>query len=173
METYAQYALLLSLERLTYGVVWKKPQVVSEISKVAGMQQREPEMIYTWVRLFKLIQIYVFSVWYYSHYGTSLPSLGWMQFLLGVPLLAFGQILNASVWYRIGIEGVCYGCKFGRQVPWCVDFPYSHFNHPQYLGAILTVWGMFIFSWNDCSDWWALPAIETALYTASMYSWEA
>jgi len=170
---YASFAVLLSLERLMYGVVWKKPQTVSKAAQLVGMKQKEPEMIFNFVRGFKLVQMYVFGTWYWTHYGTNLPSLSWTQFLIGVPLLLFGQILNFMVWYRIGIEGVCYGCKFGRDIPWCTQFPYSHFSHPQYLGAILTVWGMFVFSWNDCPDWYILPVMETMLYCSSMYIWEA
>mmetsp|Transcript_22352 Transcript_22352/g.39555 ORF Transcript_22352/g.39555 Transcript_22352/m.39555 type:complete len:173 (-) Transcript_22352:401-919(-) len=170
---YASFAVLLSLERLAYGVVWKKPQTVAKAAQMVGMKQKEPELIFNFVRAFKLVQMYVFSTWYYTHYGTTLPSLSWLQFLIGVPVLIFGQILNAMVWYRIGIDGVCYGSCFGRNIPWCTKFPYSHFSHPQYLGAILTVWGMFVFSWNDCPDWFYLPIIETLLYASSMYYWEA
>uniref|UniRef100_A0A7S3LI74 phosphatidyl-N-methylethanolamine N-methyltransferase n=1 Tax=Aplanochytrium stocchinoi TaxID=215587 RepID=A0A7S3LI74_9STRA len=171
---YISASLLLSLERLAYGVVWKQPHVFSKIAKKAGYPGKEPEFIFNLVRLFKLVQIYVFATWYYTHYGTSVPSLTTTQFMVGLPILAFGQLLNFMVWYRIGIDGVCYGCKFGRSIPWCTQFPYSHFNHPQYLGAILTVWGMFIFCWQDCPyDWYAIPVIETSLYICSMYYWEA
>ena len=138
------------------------------------MKDKEPEFLYNCVRSFKLIQLYVFATWYYMHYGASAPStISAPQMALAALVLGFGQLLNVMVWYKIGIVGVCYGCKFGRNVPWCTDFPYSHFAHPQYLGAILTVWGMFILSWNDCSDWWVLPVVETVLYASSMYYLEA
>jgi methylene-fatty-acyl-phospholipid synthase len=170
---YVSLAALLSMERLTYGVVWKNPKVVTPISSAFGMKGKEPEFLFNLVRLFKLVQLYVFATWYYAHYGTSLPSLSWLQMVLGSSVALFGQLLNFLVWYRIGLEGVCYGCKFGRNVPWCTQFPYSHFAHPQYLGAILTVWGMFILSWNECNDWYVLPVVETLLYASSMYYLEA
>lgn len=173
MMDYASFAVLLSLERLCYGVVWKKPGAVSSVSSMVGMKKKEPEFLFSMVRMFKLVQMYVFGTWYYSHYGTALPSLGWTQLIIGLGLITFGQILNCMVWYRIGVDGVCYGCKFGRNVPWCTEFPFSHFAHPQYLGAILTVWGMFVFSSQDHSDWFILPLIESALYLTSMYVWEA
>jgi methylene-fatty-acyl-phospholipid synthase len=167
--SYVGLAALLSLERLAYGVVWKTPKVVTSVSGFFSMKGKEPEIIFNLVRGFKLVQLYVFASWYSARYGTSLPSIDWMQTLLGGSVFVLGQLLNMLVWYRIGLEGVCYGCKFGRRVPWCTEFPYSHFAHPQYLGAIMTIWGMFIFSWNECEDWFVLPVVETLLYASSMF----
>jgi len=169
MEFYTNAACLLALERLAYGVVWKKPQVVRSLSSLVGRSGNEVELIFGAVRLFKLVQLYVFGTWYYMHFGTDFPSLSVLQFMVGGSVLAFGQILNILVWNKIGIEGVCYGVKFGRNIPWCTEFPFNTFNHPQYLGAILTVWGMFVFCWNEASDWYMIPTIETVLYMSSMY----
>lgn len=170
---YLSFSMLLSLERLCYGVVWKRPSAFVSLAKKAGMPKKEPEFIFELVKSFKLVQLYVIVTWYSSHYGWSLPSINSTQLMIGLPILLVGQILNVLVWYRIGIDGVCYGCKFGRNVPWCSEFPYSHFNHPQYLGAILTIWGIFVFMWNECTDWYVIPVIETLLYICSMYIWEA
>lgn len=41
------------------------------------------------------------------------------------------------------------------------------------IGAILTVWGMFVFSAAECPDWWVLPVVETLLYASSMLYLEA
>ena len=171
---YATFTTLLSLERLAYGVVWKKPHVIRTIATKVGYQQKEPEMIFNFVRFFKLIQMYVMGTWYMSHYGYQLPTIDAVQLCIAAAIILFGQVLNGMVWYRIGKEGVCYGCKFERNIPWCDKFPYSHFNHPQYLGAILTVWGMFAMTWNDYpNEWFYIPLVETILYGMSMKYWEA
>ena len=42
----------------------------------------------------------------------------------------------------IGNDGVYYGFKLGRSVPWCTSFPFNvHLRHPQYVGVVLTLLG--------------------------------
>ena len=89
--------------------------------------------------------------------------------LLSIVLIAIGQTLNAFVWYRIGVEGVCYGKTFGRNPPWCTQFPYNLLSDPQYIGAIFTVWGLFLLvSEGAPLDWFVIPVIETVYYMVSM-----
>jgi len=84
-------------------------------------------------------------------------------------LLAIGQTLNLLVWYRIGVQGVCYGVKYGRDVPWCTQFPFNFMSDPQYFGAISTVWGIFLLASEGAPhDWMAIPLVETFLYLVSM-----
>ena len=42
-------------------------------------------------------------------------------------------------------------------------------NNPQYFGAIITVWGLFMLASESApQDWMVIPFIETALYMISM-----
>jgi protein-S-isoprenylcysteine O-methyltransferase Ste14 len=41
-----------------------------------------------------------------------------------------------------GKAGVYYGVKFGLSIPWYEGFPFTVVKHPQYVGCILTIWGM-------------------------------
>lgn len=42
-------------------------------------------------------------------------------------------------------------------------------NDPQYVGAILTVWGLFLLvSESAPQDWMMIPVIETLYYAVSM-----
>jgi methylene-fatty-acyl-phospholipid synthase len=75
-----------------------------------------------------------------------------------------GQSLNLSVFWRLGNAGVFYGSKFGRRIPWCRSFPFSVLSHPQYAGAVLSIWGLFLILRFPAEDWWVLPALETAYY---------
>lgn len=83
---------------------------------------------------------------------------------LGLGLVLLGQLLNGGVFYRLGEIGVFYGNKFGYQVPWCREFPFSVFRHPQYAGALLSIWGFFLIMRFPHRDWYWLPVVETLYY---------
>ena len=53
------------------------------------------------------------------------------------------QTLNVSMYNAIGKNGVYYGEKLGSKVPWCTSFPFSVVSHPQYVGSVLSIWGVF------------------------------
>lgn len=55
-------------------------------------------------------------------------------------LIILGQYLNYSVYDTIGINGVCYGTYFGKNIPWVNGFPFNvkYLSHPQYIGTWLT-----------------------------------
>ena len=83
---------------------------------------------------------------------------------LGAVLIAVGQCLNVAVFYRLGATGVFYGDRFGRRVPWVRGFPFSVLAHPQYVGAVATIWGLFLAIRFPHPDWVALPLLETLYY---------
>ena len=59
-------------------------------------------------------------------------------------LLVLGQVLNAAIYLAIGKDGVYYGFKLGRPVPWSYDFPFNvGFRHPQYVGGVLSQLSLF------------------------------
>ena len=84
-------------------------------------------------------------------------------------LILGGQILNLRVFYQLGTVGVFYGCKFGYHVPWCHEFPFSLFSHPQYVGTLLSIWGFFLLVRFPHEDWYLLPILETVYYACSAY----
>lgn len=53
-----------------------------------------------------------------------------------------GQFLNLSVYRAIGRRGVYYGAQFGQELPFVTTFPYNWMDHPQYLGALSTWYGV-------------------------------
>merc|ERR1711879_139067 len=62
---------------------------------------------------------------------------------LGLGLLIPGQILNIGIYNAIGADGVYYGCKLGRPVPWATGFPFNlGIRHPQYVGSVLSWAGL-------------------------------
>ena len=52
------------------------------------------------------------------------------------------QALNVGIYRAIGHEGVYYGFKLGHNIPWHDGFPFNLVPHPQYVGSVLTVWGV-------------------------------
>merc|ERR1719163_2779475 len=65
----------------------------------------------------------------------------WCWWILALYLI-IGQGLNAAIYAAIGNDGVYYGFKLGRPVPWCTGFPFNvGLRHPQYVGVVLTLWG--------------------------------
>jgi phosphatidyl-N-methylethanolamine N-methyltransferase len=74
--------------------------------------------------------------------------------------------VNVCVFYRLGNIGVFYG---NHEVPWNHRFPFSIIDHPQYVGALLTIWGFFLVARFPRDDWLFLPVLEPAYYFAGAY----
>src|SRR5262245_50913406 len=90
-----------------------------------------------------------------------------------VTAIVVGQILNLTVFYRLGRVAVFFGDRLGYHVPWCRAFPFSVVDHPQYFGAVLTIWGFFLFARFPHGDWYLLPALETVYYVSGAVLEEA
>lgn len=155
-------AVLLSLERICYVWVWRHPQTFRTASSEDGPVDTLRSLFYG----FKALQCAVFVGWCYIYGDGSVwpaaPDVNAVA--IGGMLVAAGQMLNASVFYRLGPVGVFYGNRFGYQVPWVRGFPYSLFDHPQYVGAVLSIWGLFLMLRFPHADWCVLPMLETIYY---------
>lgn len=161
-------AALLSLERLCYLWIWRAPDVFRILYTQGTVPHASTpvDVVEKLFYAFKVLQATVFLGWCYVYGDGALwPLAGdvWSLGLGGV-LLVVGQILNASVFYRLGKIGVFYGNRFGYNVPWCQGFPFSWLNHPQYVGALLSIWGFFMVMRFPADDWYVLPVIETVYY---------
>lgn len=78
------------------------------------------------------------------------------------------QTLNISMYNAIGKKGVYYGEKLGSKVPWCTSFPFSVVSHPQYVGSVLSVWGMFaLVQAQGPSTLWVIATYWSALYVVT------
>ena len=51
------------------------------------------------------------------------------------------QALNIGIFRAIGHAGVYYGFKLGHTIPWHDGFPFNVVPHPQYVGAVMSIWG--------------------------------
>jgi len=64
-----------------------------------------------------------------------------VQCVIATLFIALGVHLNAMVYEKIGKDGVYYGYKLGKRVPWVTDYPFNTFRHPQYCGACFIYFG--------------------------------
>ena len=166
-------AALLSLERICYLWVWRAPYrfralcAATSVAWIGG----PVNLLRLFFFFFKILQCAVFFTWCFIYGdGVLMPANGNAWLLgLGALMIALGQGLNASVFYRLGKAGVFYGNKFGYKIPWSRKFPFSCLRHPQYLGALLSIWGFFLVMRFPHDDWYVLPALETAYYALGAY----
>jgi methylene-fatty-acyl-phospholipid synthase len=161
-------AILLSLERIVYIWVARCPESVGEICEgyLHRSLSQPPDAIRRLFYFFKVLQCSTFVGWcYYFGRGSFLFSERPIPVAIGATLVLIGQVLNLGVFYRLGSLGVFYGGRFGYDIPWCREFPFSLFNHPQYVGAVSSIWGFFFAMRFPSRDWYLLPALETVYYS--------
>jgi phosphatidyl-N-methylethanolamine N-methyltransferase len=168
-------AALLSLERICYLWIWRAPgDFCALCARPANTRIGTPVDVLQFLFCgFKILQCAVFLAWCFVYGNGSLwpPGSDPLSLTLGAALLIGGQILNISVFYRLGKVGVFYGNKFGYPTRWVRKFPFSCLRHPQYVGALLSIWGFFLVMRFPQEDWYILPALETLYYALGAY-WE-
>jgi hypothetical protein len=166
-------ALLLSLERICYVFIARRPGRFQRLCRRAPLAVLgEPvAVVRRLLYAFKLVQFSVFAAWCLVHAGGSVLPAEPDPFVLGLAAVAIvaGQVLNWSVFYRLGMIGVFYGDRLGYRVPWCQGFPFSVLMHPQYVGAVLTIWGFFLGMRFPHDDWLVLPVLETVYYAVGAH----
>jgi phosphatidylserine decarboxylase len=154
-------AVALSIERVAYVAIWRRPDAFRALC----VRARLGAPVVALQRLFyafKALQALVFAAWIAHHGGLAASGSGALA--LGASLLVLGQMLNVAVFHRLGRIGVFYGARFGHAVPWVRAFPFSVFAHPQYVGTVASIWGLFLATRFPHGDWIALPLLETLYY---------
>lgn len=161
-------AALLALERLTYWYAWAWPRrFAARVRSVSGGRGADPVMaLKSLFHVFKLIQVAVLFAWcvWFADSWLPWPTAPLPAMLSGLALIGFGQVLNFGVMIRLGNEGVFYGNRFGRNVAWQTGFPFSLVAHPQYVGALMSVWGFMLAMRFPNTDWIILPLVSTVYY---------
>lgn len=166
-EFFLIAALVLSLERLCYvGIARATPMFQAYCQHPTMARLGTPVVIVEKLfYAFKVLQCAVFVGWCYIHgAGALLPGEHTLALIAGSALIAVGQTLNWSVFYRLGKVGAFYGNKLGYTLPWHEGFPFDVLKHPQYVGAVLSIWGFFLLMRFPHDDWYWLPVLETLYY---------
>lgn len=161
-------AVALAVERVTYWWVWNHPQRFQRfVEKGPELLSHQPVIALSRLfGLFKLVQVLAFACWCMWFQGTWIPTpvSSGVSAAVGALLVVGGQLLNTAVFWRLGRRGVFYGDRLGRPIPWQTGFPFSLVPHPQYVGAAVTVWGLFVLMRYPEPDWIWLPALSTLYY---------
>lgn len=167
------FGVLLGFERMTYYLasrhsrLWRRLCRRSKWSMFRDPVKAVAHLFY----LFKAIQLSVFWAWcaLWGHTLMPLPTAPMAALIVGAALIVFGQVLNFSVFLRLGNVGVFYGAQFGHAVPWVAGFPFCVMRHPQYMGVLLSIWGFFVVMRFPHGDWCYLPLLETLYYAWGAY----
>lgn len=165
-------APLLAIERAFYLWVWYRPGQFKIFCKRPSFSHLANDPVRVLERCFyafKLIQVSVFCGWMVGFSGgIPTPAASASVIALGAMLIVTGQLLNMSVFARLGRVGVFYGDRLGHNVAWQEGFPFSVIPHPQYAGTALSIWGLFLVMRYPNPDWIALPLLETVYYLFAM-----
>lgn len=129
---------ILSLPHLLYVWLWTRPQDLRNVA------ERPVATFANLAYALKGVQFATVIYWWMQTQGNVFEwkDTNLLQVVLAAALLAIGQALNVGIYRAIGKPGVYYGCRLGESVPWHDGFPFNVVRHPQYVGAVLTVWGM-------------------------------
>lgn len=173
-------AAILSIERITYLYVWYRSKHFMKICKKAPLRYLGQTPVFVFKSLFTLFKIFQgisFLLWWYhfSKDGTVFTVLQvqgphkYYVICAALLLIAFGQLLNFAVFYKLGNKGVFYGVRFGHKIEWVTGFPFNFISHPQYFGSVMTVFGMFLLCRFPFNDWYAVPVLEIFHYAVGAY----
>lgn len=159
---YLIKALLLSLERIFYYYFGHYPELLNSLKKQLGISP--PHVIQKFCVFFKFIQFYIFYVDIINDLG-GFNTCCYNAFILSLTLLmiSYGQYLNYLVFDKLGVYGTFYGNVYGYDCRWVTEFPYSVFRHPQYVGVLLCIIGLYL-PWYQQEKWFYIPLIEFFLY---------
>ena len=154
---------LLGLERACYIWIARAPESFRACVARAGLGG-PVSAVETLFYAFKALQLSVFAGWCYLHTGSMIPTASACVIAAATIVLVAGQTLVMVAFYKLGRVAVFFGDRFGYDVPWCSDFPFSALPHPQYFGTVLSIWALFAAMRFPHPDWYLLPVVETVYY---------
>src|SRR5262249_32637343 len=154
---------LLGVERACYVWIARSPRSFRAWAvRPAVAAHGEPVAIVAKLfYAFKILQVSVFLGWCYVYGGSLVPAAPTVVIAVAAVVLLAGQTLVMSAFYRLGRVAVFFGDRLGHEGPWCSAFPFSVLPHPQYLGALLSIWGFFAAMRFPYPDWCVIPVVET------------
>ena len=137
---------IMSISHIIYFIIWHFPKWYVRTCQNPCIHP--VDLTFGFVCSGKLIQFFVCFSWYLQINGFFLSDsqdfeISWPRLVSALFLIVFGQWLNTAVWNTLGVNGVCYGFKLGRSVPWIMTFPYNiGISNPQYVGSAITNLGI-------------------------------
>ena len=138
---------LVAVPFMYYFVLWTRPKLWMDFCR--RTLKKDPCLaMYHFAAVGKLIQFTALGWWYMTAARPitvkELVSLPTFRLLVGLLAIIVGQALNVGAFRAVGMEGIFYGCRFGKKIPWCTSWPFGgpfSIRHPQYVGAFSTLLG--------------------------------
>lgn len=145
--------------------------VSQNVKQYFGPKEDPVQAMYKIACGLKIVQFVTFAAYWLSLGAPQFDQITAVRFLIFVVFFAIGQALNAGIYKAIGIDGVYYGCRLGKTIPWYNGFPFNVCPHPQYVGSALSFWGIAILLWNADYHLNLLfgAALMTAYYGVTLY----
>uniref|UniRef100_A0A7S2J3R7 phosphatidyl-N-methylethanolamine N-methyltransferase n=1 Tax=Haptolina brevifila TaxID=156173 RepID=A0A7S2J3R7_9EUKA len=139
-------ALTVSTTHLMYAFIWYNPKKFTSICARPPLRllgDHPVDIFHHLVIFLKALQQLAAATLFAGGSMTTLVSMiaatSATEWGVMMVLMAVGQLLNAAIYKAIGKDGVYFGFKLGRHVPWSTAFPFNAgFRHPQYVGATLS-----------------------------------
>lgn len=137
---------ILSISHIIYYIIWHFPEKYIQICSNPCIHP--VDLTFAFVMIGKVVQFVTCLSWYFYINDFFLGEnpefpVSPAKLISGGFLICCGQWLNTAVWNTLGINGVCYGFKLGRSVPWITGFPFNiGVANPQYVGSVLTNFGI-------------------------------
>jgi len=139
-------AAAISTTHVLYAFIWYNPKVFTDICARVPLRllgDHPVEVFHHLVVLLKGLQqlaaVALFADCSMTKLVSMLLATTWVEWCIVAALMAVGQSLNVAIYNAIGKDGVYFGFKLARHVPWSTAFPFNAgFRHPQYVGATLS-----------------------------------
>ncbi|GAB5365280.1 hypothetical protein AAMO2058_001044100 [Amorphochlora amoebiformis] len=148
----------MAVERVCYTIVWVRSKWFIKMCKTTFLRDwgTPVDVVVRFFFINKLFQFGGIFLWYYfAAPWIALADISLYQWVTGLQLILFGQLLNNAIYRAIGKNGVYYGVRLGHPVSYCTGFPFNVFTaHPQYFGSVATAIGVAVLL--------TTPAHETA-----------
>lgn len=156
---------VIALPHFLYAFIWFQPKVWMKL-----FPKNPVDAFATAGLVGKILQFGTVLLWFSSIRSTGVcldaSAISLLQFLACLVLVGYGQSLNVGIFQAIGHDGVYYGFKLGKKIPWVTGWPFDTVSHPQYVGSVLSIWGMLALVWGQAP---AAPLLTLAAYWTCVY----
>eukprot|EP00457_Paulinella_chromatophora_P019574 gb/GEZN01021288.1/.p1 GENE.gb/GEZN01021288.1/~~gb/GEZN01021288.1/.p1 ORF type:complete len:198 (+),score=3.89 gb/GEZN01021288.1/:50-643(+) len=157
---------LIASPHVLYAFVWIYPEVF--ISYIHSVTTAQPLDVFARMGIsLKFVEFFALLLWAWDlGIPLNFKKASATQKCTAVIYFSVGQLLNIWTYQSLGRDGVYYGARLGRPVPWVNGFPFSTLSHPQYIGCSLSAWGVaaIMVPATNRQEWNDLACIATLCY---------
>ena len=128
---------ITTASHIFYALIWLFPRKYTQLTDLFNLHTLNFTKSICFLQ--KIIQIILLAILNYNNLIPFLTNINTLNILF----ILIGQILNFMVYYRLGSKGVYYGNRLGYPIKWVTLFPFNVLRHPQYIGCVLTLIGLY------------------------------